>query len=162
MPSRYRGCKSRKEKSKILDELVELSGYSRHYAAWLLRNFSKRRVVSHPTGEVVEKEVVFCWEFFDQMCGKRLVEMIPDILPSLVKHRLSEDKEVYEKLQSISAATVDRMLKEQRAKRRLKGNTRARPYHSNDTCYVEQKNYNIVRQAVGYHRYETEEEVTPI
>jgi hypothetical protein len=37
--------------------------------------------------------------------------------------------------------------------------TRARPYHSNDTCYVEQKNYNIVRQAVGYARYETEEEV---
>jgi hypothetical protein len=37
--------------------------------------------------------------------------------------------------------------------------TRARPYHSNDTCYVEQKNYNIVRQAVGYARYETPEEV---
>jgi hypothetical protein len=36
---------------------------------------------------------------------------------------------------------------------------RARPYHSNDTCYVEQKNYNIVRQALGYARYETEEEV---
>jgi hypothetical protein len=37
--------------------------------------------------------------------------------------------------------------------------SRGRPYHSNDTCYVEQKNYNIVRQAVGYARYETEEEV---
>ena len=37
--------------------------------------------------------------------------------------------------------------------------SRSRPYHSNDTCYVEQKNYNIVRQAVGYARYETEEEV---
>jgi hypothetical protein len=36
---------------------------------------------------------------------------------------------------------------------------RGRPYHSNDTCYVEQKNYNIVRQAVGYARYETEQEV---
>jgi transposase InsO family protein len=36
---------------------------------------------------------------------------------------------------------------------------RARPYHSNDTCFVEQKNFNIVRQAVGYARYETEQEV---
>jgi hypothetical protein len=39
---------------------------------------------------------------------------------------------------------------------------RGRPYHSNDTCYVEQKNYDIVRQAVGYHRYESEEEVVLI
>ena len=53
--------------------------------------------------------------------------MIPDILPSLIKHRLGEDKEVYEKLLSISAVAVDRMLKEQRAKRRLKGNTHTKP-----------------------------------
>jgi hypothetical protein len=37
--------------------------------------------------------------------------------------------------------------------------TRGRPYHSNDTCYIEQKNYDIVRQALGYFRYESEEEV---
>ena len=42
------------------------------------------------------------------------------------------------------------------------GYSRARPYHSNDTCYVEQKNYNIVRQALGYARYETEQEVALI
>ncbi len=41
-------------------------------------------------------------------------------------------------------------------------NARRRPYHSNDTCYVEQKNYDIVRQAVRYHRHETEEEVALI
>jgi hypothetical protein len=40
--------------------------------------------------------------------------------------------------------------------------SRARPYHSNDTCYVEQKNFNIIRQAVGYARYETEQEVALI
>jgi hypothetical protein len=31
--------------------------------------------------------------------------------------------------------------------------TRARPYRKNDTCYVEQKNYSIVRQTVGYGRF---------
>jgi hypothetical protein len=31
--------------------------------------------------------------------------------------------------------------------------TRARPYRKNDTCYVEQKNYSIVRRAVGYGRF---------
>lgn len=31
--------------------------------------------------------------------------------------------------------------------------TRARPYRKNDTCYVEQKNYSVVRRAVGYARF---------
>jgi len=32
--------------------------------------------------------------------------------------------------------------------------TRARSHRKNDTCYVEQKNYSIVRQAVGYGRFQ--------
>ena len=34
--------------------------------------------------------------------------------------------------------------------------TRARPYRKNDSCFVEQKNYSVVRRAVGYQRFETE------
>ena len=37
--------------------------------------------------------------------------------------------------------------------------TRARPYKKNDSCYVEQKNWSVVRKTVGYLRYETKEEV---
>lgn len=36
--------------------------------------------------------------------------------------------------------------------------TRSRPYRKNDGCYVEQKNYSVVRKTVGYRRYDTEEE----
>jgi hypothetical protein len=32
--------------------------------------------------------------------------------------------------------------------------TRSRPYHKNDNCYVEQKNYDRVRKNVGYARFE--------
>lgn len=32
--------------------------------------------------------------------------------------------------------------------------TRSRPNHSNDSCFVEQKNWSVVRQSVGYERYE--------
>jgi hypothetical protein len=32
--------------------------------------------------------------------------------------------------------------------------TRCRPYKKNDQCHIEQKNYSIVRQIVGYDRYE--------
>jgi hypothetical protein len=31
--------------------------------------------------------------------------------------------------------------------------TRSRPYHKNDNCYVEQKNYPCVRNVVGYYRF---------
>jgi hypothetical protein len=36
--------------------------------------------------------------------------------------------------------------------------TRSRPYKKNDNCYVEQKNYSVVRRLVGYLRHDTEEE----
>lgn len=35
--------------------------------------------------------------------------------------------------------------------------TRSRPYRKNDNCYVEQKNYSIVRKHIGYERYESSE-----
>jgi hypothetical protein len=37
--------------------------------------------------------------------------------------------------------------------------TRSREYRKNDNCFVEQKNWHIVRKTVGYWRYETEKEV---
>jgi hypothetical protein len=37
--------------------------------------------------------------------------------------------------------------------------TRGRSYNRNDSCYVEQKNWHIVRRTVGYWRYETDQEV---
>lgn len=36
--------------------------------------------------------------------------------------------------------------------------TRCRPYHKNDQCHVEQKNGCVVRQHIGYARYQGEEE----
>jgi len=38
--------------------------------------------------------------------------------------------------------------------------TRSRPYRKNDSCFVEQKNYSVIRRAVGYSRYDTAEELT--
>jgi len=37
--------------------------------------------------------------------------------------------------------------------------TRSRSYRKNGNCYVEQKNYTVVRHAVGYRRYETADEL---
>lgn len=40
--------------------------------------------------------------------------------------------------------------------------TRSRSYRKNDNCFVEQKNYSVVRRAVGYLRYDTNEELTTL
>ena len=151
LAEKYRSCGNRKDRSRILDELVELSGYNRHYAAWLLRNYGKRRVVTDAQGQpvqlvvgkknkrhatkrpciydqAVKNEILFLWDCFDQMCGKRLAAMLPDLLPVLVqRQRIRNDEEVYEKLSRISAATVDRMLTDERKKRRVKGHTHTKP-----------------------------------
>jgi hypothetical protein len=37
--------------------------------------------------------------------------------------------------------------------------TRSRPHMKNDSCYVEQKNYSVVRRTVGYQRYDSDEEL---
>jgi hypothetical protein len=37
--------------------------------------------------------------------------------------------------------------------------TRTRPYRKNDNCFVEQKNWPVVRQQVGYLRYDTPAEL---
>ena len=38
--------------------------------------------------------------------------------------------------------------------------TRSRAHKKNDSCFVEQKNYSVVRRNVGYLRHDTEEELT--
>ncbi len=37
--------------------------------------------------------------------------------------------------------------------------TRSRPYRKNDGCFVEQKNFSVVRRAVGWQRFEGDEQV---
>ena len=37
--------------------------------------------------------------------------------------------------------------------------SRGGSYRKNDNCYVEQKNYSVVRRGGGYLRYDTEEEL---
>lgn len=40
--------------------------------------------------------------------------------------------------------------------------TRSRPWRKNDNCFVEQKNWAVVRRAVGYLRYDTPQELEAV
>jgi hypothetical protein len=37
--------------------------------------------------------------------------------------------------------------------------TRGRPWKKNDSCYIEQKNWDIVRKMIGYGRFDTHEQL---
>jgi hypothetical protein len=64
----------------------------------------------------------------DCVCGKRLAPVIQDIIPILEKHNeIRLEKETHLKLLSISAATIDRLLKHEKKKHTLKGRSHTKP-----------------------------------
>lgn len=147
---RYRAA-NKKEKSKILDEFIALTGYNRKYACHLLSNCGKTTLIrlegrliqlkathtrkrgDDPRGrrryydEQVAEAVRTLWHVFGQMCGKRLAAAIRTYLS--IPGCLDEfgfTEEVREKLATISAATLDRLLVDERKKNRIRGNTHTR------------------------------------
>jgi len=289
----------KKEKIKILDEFIKTTRYNRAYASWLLRNLWRKTVIYEQGERIImvgsraknqkgiRKRPVYyddktaellkrIWIILDGPCGKRLAPYIKHILSVLEKNEeITLEKDKREKLLKISAATIDRLLREEKKKWEIKKKkfftkpgsllkhqipvrtfaqwnenkpgfvemdlvdhsggeeggvfaqsldvtdvftgwtetiavknksqyhvfagitatkkrfpfpvvgidsdngsefinnhlkkycedkqitfTRAREYKKNDNCYVEQKNWSVVRRTVGYLRYETIQEVS--
>jgi len=105
-------------KARLLDQLCEDFGYHRKHAIRLLNG--EARIKKSPPGpepkyhgllEVVEP----IWLAGEQPCGKRLVRMFPLWVPYYERHfgkLLAAQKKF---LSQISAATLDRLLAEQKA-----------------------------------------------
>jgi len=67
-------------------------------------------------------------ELLDQSCGKRLVASLRWLVARLVEQgELRVKKRVQEKLITLSAATVDRLLRLERKKYELKSRARTKP-----------------------------------
>ena len=108
----------RREKGRMLDELCATTGWHRKHAVRALCA-SGRGV---PTGEpavrrrrikydAIRDALTALWEASDRVCGKRLVVMIPTLLPSLERHgRLQLGESERAMVLSVSAATIDRLL----------------------------------------------------
>ena len=75
------------------------------------------------------------WQIMDCICGKRLAPFLPELVPILERHEeLVLDEDTRSKLVTISAASIDRLLAEERRRRRLLDRARARP----DTALLRQ------------------------
>ena len=118
---RYPGS-SRKDKSRILDEFIAVTGHHRKHGIRLLGQSGDagdhvpgvkgRRIYD----EAVREAVILVWEASDRICGKRLKAALPHLVESMERHgHLDLDPEVRERLLSASAATLDRLLKPVRA-----------------------------------------------
>ena len=76
----------------------------------------------------VLKALTQIWYVFDFMCGNRLVVVLRTMLPVLESFgEIPLAAPVCDKLLSISAATIDRLLQDERARLRLKGRSHTKP-----------------------------------
>ncbi len=112
-----------KEKSRILDEFCILTSYGRKYAINL---FNSKEISLEVTktenclkkkkyDEALRLALLTIWNAANQICSKRLVPFIPDLLSALERFgHMSLPADVRAKLLTISAATVDRLLETER------------------------------------------------
>jgi len=128
--SRYGGS-SKKEKGCILDEFVAVSGYHRKHAIRLLSSrgspggsepVGSQSAVGHGRrvyDEAVTEALIVLWEAADRICGKRLKAILPDMIAALERHgHLDLDDRVRERLLTVSASTIDRLLAPVRSRAR--------------------------------------------
>jgi len=110
---------SKTERGKILNEFTKVSGYHRKHAIRVLgtqAESAERIVVAVGSGkrvydEAVKEALIVIWETADRICGKRLKAAIPNILGAMERYgHLQLKPEIREKVLSVSAATIDRVL----------------------------------------------------
>ena len=137
--ARYRRA-SKKEKGRLLDELVGLTGYNRWYAVGLLRGHGARPQAqrgrvdrrSRQRGRVYDAAVLAAlrrvWVIMDCICGKRLEAVLPETIGVLERHgELELEAVVRQKLCAISAASIDRLLAAERRRLQLRGRSGTKP-----------------------------------
>ncbi len=120
--TRY-ASRGKQGRSRLLDELCDQYHDSRKHAIKLLRQdqppaLRPRRGGAPPRYEPIHEVIERIWKAAEQPCGKRLVEALPLWLPHDAKRfdRLLPCQQSL--LAEVSAATLDRLLAEQRARGR--------------------------------------------
>ena len=119
--ARYRQA-SKKERTAILDEFVKTTGYHRKHAIRVLGRRQARasgpvrRTRKHIYGVEEAQALLILSDLFDGICAKLLRAALDVELSGLyAAGRLQVSLQCYEKLQRISPATIDRLLRKHRS-----------------------------------------------
>ena len=131
--TRYRRA-AKAGKTAILNEFCAVCGYHRKYALRLLGQRKRGNKAARPPGPISRydtPEVVevlrTIWLASDQLCSKRLKAALPLWLPHYERDGHPLSAHTVALLGSISAATIDRLLKPIRAKMSRKGLSGTKP-----------------------------------
>lgn len=119
---RPRYCKAnKKQKKQILDEFVQVTQYGRKHAIALLNSLEQE--TGHPKGtgrrkkydDEVKSALIKVWRIANEICSKRLIPFLPDLLEALERTgRLHLNEEVRAKLLTLCPATADQLLAAER------------------------------------------------
>src|SRR5215475_12189179 len=113
---RYRAATG-KQKRRILDEFIATTGYHEKSAIRVLNAVPAvvaRQTRNRPSlyDEAARAALIVLWEASDRVCGKRLKALLPILLPALERNgHLKLDEQIRPKILSMSAATIDRLLR---------------------------------------------------
>lgn len=132
---RYRKA-FRKERSHLLDDMVEMTGLNRKYIIQLLRGDlackRRQRQRGRSYGPEVEEVLLVVAESLDFVCGKRLQPVLLATAQQLARHgEIVLSSEMEAALSKISPATIDRLLAQhpERVAKRLPRKSPTRPSH---------------------------------
>jgi integrase-like protein len=125
---------SKRGKSRILDELCANTGWHRSHARKALTAALQPKIVTARSprpvkyGSDVIAALTVCWTVLGMPAGKRLAPMLGELV-AVLRHfgELSIDEGTAALLVSMSAATIDRRLADERAKHQLKGRVGTKP-----------------------------------
>lgn len=114
------GCRG--DKSRILEELVAVSGFHRKSAIRILSGKPLRDGPATGRGrrrhydEAARHALIVVWEASDRICSKRLKALLPVLIGALECHgHLCLELSIRTQLTTMSAATMDRLLREVKA-----------------------------------------------
>lgn len=108
------------QKTLLLDQIVELTGYERKYAIRLLNHDPKGAArILRPRqpiyGPAVQEALFLAWRTIQYPCAQRLVPFLPKLIPILERDgHLRLDEEQRQQLLAMSVRTAERLLRTQR------------------------------------------------
>ncbi len=121
-------------KSRILDELCANTGWHRNHARRALKAGLQPKVISarrpRPVtyGPDVIAALTVCWTVLGMPAGKRLAPMLTELV-AVLRHfgELAISDDTAALLVTMSAATIDRRLADERAKYKIRGRVGTKP-----------------------------------
>ena len=130
---RYREA-DQNQKQSMLNEFVASTGYNRKYAIRLLSQkvlpvvtkICRPRISYYDTED--HKIIKLAWSAANFIASKRLAPFLKELIPALERHgHLTLNNVTREKITSISAATIDRILEPQRKRSNGRGISTTKP-----------------------------------